>query len=592
MKLGTIVTFFHTGYGKYKLQIVVLIALGFFSGFLEGVGINALIPLFARFTGGESADDFISRAIEVFFAQFDLGLGLKVLLFFMVFVFILKAIVLMIAQYVTLKITADYEQRTRSNLFRKTLLAKWAYLMKQKVGYLETVLMRDIQMSKALLRSLSTLVIKVSSLVVYVVIAFQISPPITLLSLGSAGLLFVILKPLFFQTRKLSKIIVDTNKSIAHHVNEHVMGLKSVKSGFIERDVSDEADRQFKLLRDLQFRVKIFESIPNILIEPTVVIFVSAIFSFSYVAGDFQFASFAVIMFLVYRVFGHIQEIQSSAYTINHAIPSLQSVIDFEQKASTHEERYSGTEQFAFNEALKFQNVHFAYHTDRTILSKINLQVARGEMVGLVGKSGAGKTTISDLILRLFEPSKGRITVDNVDISQVDIREWREHIGYVSQEMFVMNDTIENNIRFYDNTLSNEEIEAASKMAYIYDFIQEQPEGFQAPVGERGILLSGGEKQRLVLARVLARQPQILILDEATSALDNVSEFMIQKAVGELKGKITMLVIAHRLSTLLNCDRILVLDDGRIVEEGPPKTLLEDKNSYFYKTYNIREDTV
>ena len=153
----------------------------------------------------------------------------------------------------------------------------------------------------------------------------------------------------------------------------------------------------------------------------------------------------------------------------------------------------------------------------------------------------------------------------------------------------LMNDTIANNIRFYNNSITDKDIESAAKAANIYEFIMKCPDGFNTAVGERGVMLSGGEKQRIIIARVLARKPKLLILDEATSSLDNESEIKIKQAINNLKGKITVFVIAHRLSTIINSDRLLVLENGKIIEEGSPNELLKDKKSYFSKVYNIRE---
>ena len=209
--------------------------------------------------------------------------------------------------------------------------------------------------------------------------------------------------------------------------------------------------------------------------------------------------------------------------------------------------------------------------------------------MGLIGPSGAGKTTIVDLLLRLYQSQKGIIELDGGDISDIKMKEWRTNIGYVPQDAFMINDTIENNIRFYGDSVTNEDIMEAVKMANIYEFIESQPEKFQAMVGERGTLLSGGQRQRIVLARVLARKPKILILDEATSSLDNESEFLIQKAIEGLRGKISILMIAHRLSTVMIADNLIILENGKIIESGSPKNLLQDENSYFYKNYNLME---
>ena len=209
-------------------------------------------------------------------------------------------------------------------------------------------------------------------------------------------------------------------------------------------------------------------------------------------------------------------------------------------------------------------------------------------MVGLIGPSGAGKTTLVDLILRLLKSSQGSILLDGQNVDLVTIEAWRQNIGYVSQDIFLINDTIANNIRFYDYSITDEQIQTAAKMANIYDFIKFCPQGFDTMVGDRGITISAGQRQRIVIARVLARQPQILLLDEATSALDSESEDQIQQVIKDLRGRVTVLVIAHRLQTVMDCDRLLVLDGGRISEEGSPRQLLKNKDSYFFKMYNIK----
>lgn len=580
------------GYGRYKLQIATLVTLGFLSGFLEGIGINALIPLFSRLTGEGKAEDSMSRMIEALFTNLNVGFGLKTLIIFITIAFILKAIVIITARYITFRIAADYEQQVRSKVFIETMKAEWPFLLHQKIGFLETLLMRDVYMSGRLLESLSVGIISFTSLAIYVLIVFNISPIITLLSLGIGGMVFLILKPLLWEVKQLSKSVVNINKEIAHHVNENIVGLKVVKSGYVQDEVSRKANRYFEMLRSTQLRVSLFSDIPNVLTEPTSVIFIMGIFSFSYVSTDFQFPVFAATMYFIHRIFSRIQSVQSVAYRVNEIIPYLQSLIDFKDEVFLHREHHLGTRQFKFHDNLEFRDVNFSYNSDRQILAHTNFRVKSGEMVGLVGKSGAGKTTVVDLILRLLETLEGRILVDGIDISEIDIREWRKNIGYVSQEIFVLNDTIENNIKFYDETISQEDLATASRMAHIYDFVQRQQDKFQTQVGERGVLLSGGEKQRLVLARALVRNPKLLVLDEATSALDNESEFMIQKTIEDLKGKTTVFVIAHRISTLFNCDKILVLEDGKIKEEGTPKVLLKDKSSYFYKSYNIRGDKI
>jgi ABC-type multidrug transport system fused ATPase/permease subunit len=191
--------------------------------------------------------------------------------------------------------------------------------------------------------------------------------------------------------------------------------------------------------------------------------------------------------------------------------------------------------------------------------------------------------------LRLFIPNSGIITVDDKDIRDISLTEWRKHIGYVSQDMFLINDTFANNITFYNDAVTHEDMIEAAKKANIYDFIMSKPEGFETIIGERGVQISTGQRQRLVIARILATKPKLLILDEATSALDNESELLIQKVIEKLKGTLTVIVVAHRLSTLANTHRIIVLNDGQVAEEGSPETLLGNPSSYFSKMMNMRE---
>lgn len=588
MKYTSTLKLFVKGYGRYKVQIIILVLLGFASGLLEGVGVTALVPLFSRLTGGGEANDIISRAIGIFLGWFGLGFGLKALLVFVGAAFIVKAIVLIISQYISIRISSDYEKEMRSLLFEETLKTKWIFLLNQKVGYLETILIKDIDMARGLLVRMGMVMVTIASLLVYIAIAFSISPTITLLSLALGGTIFLIIKPFIYRIKELSREAAYMYSEMAHHVNENIIGLKTVKTSSVEGHISRRAEQHFNLLKYINIRIGLIRTISSVILEPVSVIFVLGIFAFSYLTGSFEIGVFAATMYLINRVFKQIQAVQSILYLISERIPYLEKVVNFHEAVVANRELYKGTKPFAFQNYLQFRNVGFFYPgRKRKILSHFTFSVKRGEVIGIIGESGSGKTTLVDLLLRLLEPASGKILVDGTDIAEIDIGEWRKNIGYVSQDIFIINDTIENNIRFYDETVSDKDIVRGAKMASIYDFIQSQPQKFKTQVGERGVMISGGEKQRLVLARYLARNPKILILDEATSALDNKSELMIQEAIEGIKGKITIFVIAHRLSSILNCDKVIFLEKGRVGEEGYPADLLKDKSSRFYKLYNI-----
>ena len=591
MNILDTIKLFKKGYGQYKLQILILAVLGLLSGLAEGIGVTALIPVFAKVAGTGEANDVISRALSYFFDRYDFGLGLKALLLFIVLAFLLKAVVLVIAQYISAKIETNYAKEARVEILGGVMKASWPFLTSRKGGYLETALLVDVDRSRMLLRYLSTSVLSLATLLVYALVAFNISPIITLLSLVSGAILFLFIKGLLYRMRQISGKVTDTNKKMAHFVSENVAGLKSVKSFSAESSISTKANRYFETLKNSHFKLILLSGIINVSVEPVSIVFVVGVFSFSYLSGDFQFAAFAALMYLIHRIFTKIQSVQGVLSQMSQSIPYLEHIVKAKELAAKNEEEHSGTGRFQFENKLEFKKVHFSYGANKGVLAGISFSVPRGNMIGIVGKSGSGKTTLADLLLCLITPQKGDITVDSVSVKDINIKDWRGNIGYVSQDVFVLNDTIENNIRFHNENITEEDMRRAAQMAYIYEFITSQPKGFKAEVGERGVMISGGEKQRLVLARVLARNPQILILDEATSALDNESELMVQKAIEGLRGKTTMFVIAHRLSTLLNCDKIFILEGGKIKEDGSPKELLKDKTSHFYKTYNIREDT-
>lgn len=239
-------------------------------------------------------------------------------------------------------------------------------------------------------------------------------------------------------------------------------------------------------------------------------------------------------------------------------------------------------------EGIVFKSVSFRFPGEkRDVLKNINLEIPRGSTLALIGPSGAGKSTIMDLLLGLHSPTTGKIDVDGMNLGEICLRDWREHIGVVDQEVFLLNTSILENIRFGREKSSLESIEAAARTAHAHEFIVQMSEGYQTVIGERGFKLSGGQQQRLVLARALLREPDILVLDEATSALDAEAEKAIQTALDELHHHRTILVIAHRFSTIANADFVAVIKDGQIIEFGERSKLL-GQLSEFSKLWKLQ----
>lgn len=588
-RIHDIINLSRRAFGRYRWQIVTLTALGFMGGLLEGIGINAVIPLFSFIIGGEQGDDFISQAIRRIFEYAHVDFNLTFLLLFIVLMFILKAATMATFVYIKIKINVDYAERTRDELFRTTLASSWGHLLNQKLGHLEMILMNDVTRGAHMLQLISSFIMITTGLTMYVVVALNISVSITLLTLALGGVFFLLFKPLMYRTRMAAYQTAVMNKDVNHYVSENVLGAKTVKSMFAGSAVAQKGSEYFSRLKELNRTVFMLSNISSILVQPVSLIFICIVFVVSYQSPDFSFAVLVAIVYLIQQMFQYIQQIQGNLHATNEAVPYLKSVLEHQENSLRAAEIDSGHARFSFERSLDFKNISFAYVKGLEVLKNVSFSIHRGEMVGLIGRSGGGKTTIVDLLLRLFNPISGAIMLDGRDFTEISVGEWRKNVGYVSQDIFLMNDTIANNIRFYNNGLTDKDIETAAKMANIYDFIQTCPDGFETVIGERGVMLSAGQRQRIIIARVLARNPKILILDEATSALDNESEAKIQKVIENLKRKITVLAVAHRLSTIKNADRLLVLENGKITETGTPEELLSDKQSYFYRLYNIRQ---
>jgi len=592
-KLWVALTLIKQAFSRYKKQFVVTLVLGLLAGFFGGIGIGAIIPLFAFVSESDSAPqelDFISQSIEKLFSFFHIEYNLFFLMVFIVGLFILKAAINYLSQYVNEKIATDFEKDSRKKLFKKTLKADWPFLLEQRIGHLESILMQDTYMSSGILSNINAIIMVTTSMIMYAVVAVNISASITLLTLALGIVLFVILKPFFYRIRKLSEEFGKTYRSINNHVSEHMIGSKTIKAIGAEDSVITHANQDMDLLRKIRIDIALFNKAPGSFMEPLGLIFITILLLFYYhFDPNFNIASFAAIMYLVQKMIGFMQGVNTRLNNTNEALPHLKTVIDFENTADKHEEKNTGNLPFTFNDRLEVKNLSFAYSEQAQVFHDLNLTVKRREMLGLIGPSGAGKTTLVDILLRLYRPDSGEILVDEKNINEIDLKSWRKKVSYVSQDIFLLNNTIENNIRFYDNSVTEEGIIESSKMANIYDFISKLPDGFKTIVGERGVRLSGGQRQRIILARALARRPEVLILDEATSALDNESEVLIQRSIENLRNKVTVIVIAHRLSTVMNSDRLIVLEEGKIIEEGKPSELLKDKDSYFFRVYNIRD---
>jgi ATP-binding cassette subfamily B protein/subfamily B ATP-binding cassette protein MsbA len=291
--------------------------------------------------------------------------------------------------------------------------------------------------------------------------------------------------------------------------------------------------------------------------------------------------SLVTFVIALQRLNGNIGTLTHSLISLKNNSANLDALNTFLIQSDKQFRRKGGIPFSGISKAITLSHVGLRYASDLDpALSDVSLVIPKGHTVALVGTSGAGKSSIADLLTGLYDPTEGKILIDDIDLAAIDIAMWQQRLGVVSQDTFLFNTTIANNIAFGTSDYNMAAIEEAAAKAQALKFIQALPDGFNTLIGERGYRLSGGQRQRLSLARAILRDPELMILDEATSALDSESEKLVQQAIDQFERKHTMLVIAHRLSTIMNADMICVMDKGRIIERGNHQQLLRDGSRY------------
>lgn len=572
-------------FNSYRLQIVILVVLGIVSATLDGIGINAMIPLISFFTSASSGPtDFISRTLQTFFSFFHVPFTFRFLLGFILGLFMLRAVTVTLFGYVRGRISADFMGVESEAMLGRMLRASWPFLLKQKLGTLQATLVRDIQKTENLLSVFGQIIQSFSGFLIYLLVAMNISPVMTLCTLIAGAGLLLIVRPLMVRAQAIGDTLIATEKGYAHFLGEHIIGMKAVKAAGVQEHALESGGTLVRTLRTLSIRAALIRSISSSLFQPFSLIFVIVLFAITYSQPGFSMVSFAAALYLIQKIFTYLESGQGALHGIRESMPYVQNVEKFKKLLDEHRETTTpGAVPFSFERELAFRNVSFSYGEGKNVLSDVNFSIFKGETIGLIGPSGAGKTSVADLLLRLFKPTEGDLLIDGKPIISISPESWRKNIGYVAQDVFLLNASIEDNIRFYRQNLSEEAIIEATRQANIYDFISGLPDGFKTITGDRGVMLSGGQRQRIALARALAGAPSLLILDEATSALDHESEKLIHESIRALHGKVTVLIIAHRPSTVAEADTILVLGHGRIVENGTPQELLKNHDSYFSK---------
>lgn len=379
---------------------------------------------------------------------------------------------------------------------------------------------------------------------------------------------------------------------ILNITDETITGLRVIKAFNAEKKLIsrfvEKIQHFFKLSNKVDRRVGLASPLSEFL--GTIVVMGIMVFgSIIILKQHSSMSSEAFIAYLVIfsQVINPAKELVDAYYQIQKGLGSLKRIYEILDLSINEHTSPVSIEKKSFDNEIIFKDVNFSYDNKQQILSNINITIKKGQTVAIVGESGSGKSTLVDLLPRFFELKEGSITIDGIPIQNINLKDLRNLFGIVSQKDILFNDTIENNITFGVDTYTEEQLIEAIKIANAYDFIMEKPEGLKTNIGQEGSKLSGGQRQRLCIARAVLKNPPIFILDEATSSLDTESEKLVQDALDKIMKNKTSIVIAHRLSTVKNADKIYVLKDGKIVEEGTHEKLI-NLNGYYKKLVDLQ----
>ncbi|MCD6220420.1 ABC transporter ATP-binding protein [Candidatus Calescamantes bacterium] len=478
----------------------------------------------------------------------------------------------------------------RNQFFARIQSFSLDFFGKRKMGHLMTRMNSDVGLMKSALTVFFGDIIREPLTIVGVlVLLFRIHWQLSLLSLVAFPLSIFPISKFGRKLRKATKGKQKRSGEASSTFVETLHGIEVVKSSCQEEEMTKRFNQQ--QMEALRFNMKIVRT--RALSQPVMEIIGAVFFSLILliggrlvIAGELDIGGFFTFIFALGSLYRPVRVVNNANAQIQSALAGAERVFEIMDMSPSVKEVPDAIELPPFQKEIRYIDVHFAYNSE-TVLENINLEIHKGEKVAIVGPSGVGKTTLVNLLPRFYDPTSGHIEIDGVDIKKVTLKSLRSQIGIVSQETFLFHDTVRANIAFGKPSATEEEIIHAAKVAYAHDFIMRLPKGYDTVIGERGARLSGGERQRIAIARAILKNPPILILDEATAALDSESEHLVQKALDKLMKERTVFIIAHRLSTVRNADRIMVLTKGKIVEEGEHEELIKKRGEYA-KLYSLQ----
>jgi len=569
-------------------QLYVVMLLTIIASFVEGLGITLFLPLLQTAQGiDRGSSSFAQHIIHQLLGWFSISHSLTGILFFIAGVFFVKGLVKFAATSFEVTLQADVLRRLKSELFNLYSHVDYQYILKKNTGHFVNVITDQVNKFYYAFRAFLALITQCIQALSFFLIAFALSWQFSSMALAMGlGVMFCFR----FLTGYIQRLSREISSEQSRLNNLLVQGLQALKyiistgqSSKINNGVNNSVNRLVNALR----KAGIAQAVTSSSREPVIIMMIAGIIIIQVNGLHQPLTPIFVSVILFYKGAQSLLNIQNQLQKMTTHVGAVE-MVDKEFGVLQENQQKSGGQQIgSLQKKILFKDVSFSYLDEGpSIVKNMSLSIPVNTTVAFVGKSGAGKSTLADLLTLMLTPQKGHIFIDGMESQTVDRASWRKQIGYVSQETKIFDDTVANNICLWGGDFNRSKnlqktVQAAAEKAYVHEFIADLPNGYQTRVGDRGVMLSGGQRKRLFIARELFKQPSLLILDEATSSLDGQSERYVQKSIDNMKGNLTVVIIAHRLSTVKRADQIYVLDKGEIIEHGSYDDLLQQHNSMF-----------
>ena len=570
-------------WSRDRRGFVNVLALNIAVALTSGISIAMLVPMLGLLDISDAAESALRVFLEPL-QSFSESTQLVVMITIYFMLVFLKAILVRVKSIAQNDFLENYACQLREQLYRTVLGAKWEQLSAGRQA--DTVDLFTAQCGQVV-QSVSVILLLISSIASALVslgIAIWLSAPVTLFVLICGAAFSLLYRKLMKISKEFGDEMIRLNRQMYTELFHQLRGVKEVRSYGVQQkhaELFHEINEHAKISK-LEFTHQ--SATPTMLQTIAAAGMIAVIFIVSVLVFHMDTARLLVLVYVFMRLWPAFSGIVPKIAGIRASIPAYERLNEAFLNFTMENTAEESSEALKFEQEIEFRNVAFSYlGSQKTVLKDVNFVLKRGSISALVGRSGAGKTTIADLMLGLLSPSEGQILIDGVPLTEDNLSGWRHGLGYIPQEPLILNASVQENLERFHPDATQEQMIDALKKAHAWEVVEKLPNGLDTVLGDGGIRLSGGERQRLVLARVLMGNPRLIIMDEATSAMDYESEAAVRSAIAQLKGQTTVVIIAHRLATVRTAERVLVLQDGMITEDGTLQELAICPNGYLNK---------